>query len=194
MIAKHPTIVDVLDLREWARPIDPVERAVLRGIVGPVLEIGCGPGRFVAALAESGTPALGIDDSPFAAELAALQGAPMLPRSIVDRVPGEGRWPTVLLLDGSIGIGGSPVVLLRRVRQVLAPHGLAPVEVLGPGVSPSLGEARVERAPGNFATIPWAKLGVDHLAAVADSAGYALENVRKVGWRWFSWLRSESAT
>ena len=62
--------MSVLDLREWERPADLVDRAVLWGIRGPVLEVGCGPGRLVAALAESGTPALGIDISPLAAELA----------------------------------------------------------------------------------------------------------------------------
>lgn len=184
--------IGVIDLREWARPIEWVERALLNEIVGPVLEVGCGPGRFVAALAERGTPALGIDESPFATELAAPHGAPILVRSVFDRVPGEGRWPTVLLLDGSIGIGGDPVVLLRRVKQLLRPRGCVLVEVLGPGEPPARGHACIEHVPGHFTTIPWAKLGIDHFTAVAHRAGFALENVRRIERRWFTWLRSET--
>ena len=192
MTAVQPSLIDVLDLREWARPADHVERAVLGNIVGPVLEIGCGPGRLVAALAEAGTPALGIDVTPLALELAAQHGAPIMARSIFERVPGEGRWPSVLLVDGSIGIGGDPVVLLRRVRQVLAPRGVALVEVLGPGFAASLGHARIERDAGCFSSIPWATLGIDHVDEVAVCAGFALERVHCIGGRWFSWLRSES--
>ncbi|MEO5843065.1 MAG: methyltransferase domain-containing protein [Acidimicrobiales bacterium] len=184
--------IDVLDLHTWARPADHIDRSVLWGIPGPVLEVGCGPGRLVAALAEAGIPALGIDIAPLAIELAERRGAPMMERSIFDRVPGEGRWPTVLLLDGSIGIGGNPTMLLRRVRQVLAPRGLALVEVLGPGGSQTNGNARIESEVGTFETIPWATLGIDHLEVVAAHAGFALETARQVGRRWFSWLRSES--
>ncbi len=191
MAHDHATL-DVLELHEWARPADHVERAVLWGLVGPVLEVGCGPGRLVAALAESGTPALGIDVAPLAVELAARRGAPMLSCSVFGRVPGEGRWPTVLLLDGSIGIGGDPVALLRRVRAVLAPRGLALVEVLSPGRSSQQGAARLEAEAGSFTTIPWARLGVDELDSVAYEAGFEIEDVRQLGRRWFSWLRSDS--
>jgi SAM-dependent methyltransferase len=191
MAENHATL-DVLDLREWARPADHVERAVLWGLTGPVLEVGCGPGRLVAALAESGIPALGIDVAPLAVELAARRGAPMLSCSVFDRVPGEGRWPTVLLLDGSIGIGGDPAALLCRVRNVLAPRGLALVEVLGPGSASVQGAAHLEAERGRFTTIPWARLGVDELDEVAAAGGFEIEDVRRLGRRWFSWLRSDS--
>jgi SAM-dependent methyltransferase len=192
MTAVNPSPLDVLDLREWARPVDHLARGVLVGILGPVLEVGCGPGRFVAALAESGTPALGIDVIPLAFELAAQRGAPVLARSIFDRVPGEGRWPTVLLLDGSIGIGGDPVVLLRRVREVLAPRGRVLVEIEGPGCAPLLGHAQIEREVGAFSSIPWAKLGIDHVHEVAAGAGFSVVRVQRLGGRWFCWLRSAS--
>ena len=190
MTVHEPTTLGVLDLRAWARPIDLVEREVLSGLAGPVLEVGCGPGRLVAALAEAGIPALGIDISPLAAELAAERGAPMLARSVFEQLPHEGRWSTVLLIDGSIGIGGDPTALLRRVRRVLAPGGLAVVEVKGPGIGLARGTAHVACDAAGHEMIPWAELGVDHLDEVAANAGFTLERGRRFGRRWFSWLRS----
>jgi SAM-dependent methyltransferase len=179
-----------LDLRRWARPADLDERALLAELNGPVLEVGCGPGRLVAALGEQGTPALGIDVAPVAAELAADRGAPMLVYSVFDRLPGEGRWPTVLLLDGSIGIGGDPAALLVRVREVLAPDGLALVEVEGPGVPSGIRRAVVELDRGAIGYLPWAHVGIDDLHDLALACGFILDGVRSIGWRWFGWLRS----
>ena len=49
------------DLARWAGPIDDADATVLDRCVAPVLDIGCGPGRFVLALAERGQAALGVD-------------------------------------------------------------------------------------------------------------------------------------
>ena len=59
-------------------------------------------------------------------------GAQALRHSLFDPLPGEGRWATVLLMDGNVGIGGDPVALLARINQLLAPAGIALVEVDGP--------------------------------------------------------------
>jgi hypothetical protein len=48
-----------LDLDRWLGPITPEDQAVLDLVRGPVLDVGCGPGRHVLALAERGTMALG---------------------------------------------------------------------------------------------------------------------------------------
>ncbi len=53
-------------------------------------------------------------------------------------LPGEGRWGTALLADGNIGIGGDPVALLRRLREVLDPRGRIVVELAAPGTEPQL--------------------------------------------------------
>jgi SAM-dependent methyltransferase len=181
-----------LDLRRWARPADLDERALLAELRGPVLDVGCGPGRLVTALGEQGTPALGIDVAPIAAELAADRGALMLSYSVFDRLPGQGRWPTVLLLDGNIGIGGDPASLLVRVREVLAPGGLALVEVEGPGVPSGSRRAVLELDRGAISVLPWAHVGVDDLHELALSCGFILDAVRLIGRRWFGWLRSAS--
>ena len=49
-----------LDVTRWLAPPDDVDRAVIERCAGPTLDVGCGPGRFVAALAERGVPALGF--------------------------------------------------------------------------------------------------------------------------------------
>ena len=54
-------------------------------------------------------------------------------RSVFQPVPGEGGWDTVLLADGNIGIGGDPVALLTRCRELLAPAGRVLVELDPPG-------------------------------------------------------------
>ena len=94
----------------------------------PVLDIGCGPGRFVEALGARGIPVLGVDVSRAAVAQTAGRGVPALLRDVYDRLPGEGRWGTVLLADGNIGVGGDPLTLLRRCAELLRPGGIALVE------------------------------------------------------------------
>src|SRR5205823_333854 len=81
--------------------------------VGPVLDVGCGPGRHVLALARRGVLAVGVDVTPAAVRYARARGAPVFRGSVFAAVPGVGHWRTALLLDGNIGIGGRPVVLLE---------------------------------------------------------------------------------
>ena len=57
------------------------------------------------ALAERGIPVLGIDITPCAVEQARSSGGLVMLRDVSDRLPGAGRWMTVLLADGNIGIG-----------------------------------------------------------------------------------------
>ena len=90
----------------WFEPLTHEDDAVLARAAGPVLDVGCGPGRHVLALAERGIVALGIDITPAALDLARSRGAPVLARSVFERVPGTGRWSSALLLDGNLGIDG----------------------------------------------------------------------------------------
>ena len=61
-------------------------------------------------------------------------------------VPCAGRWRTALLLDGNVGIGGAPVALLRRTRELLAPGGAALVELDPPGAPTVRTRVRIEAA------------------------------------------------
>jgi glycosyltransferase A (GT-A) superfamily protein (DUF2064 family) len=117
------------EVDRWRAPADAVDRLALSRCEGPVLDIGCGPGRIVTALAERGIPALGVDVSARAVLLTNARGASALRRPVQEPIPGEGRWGTVLLMDGNIGIGGAPGELLRRCAELVRPNGLVLVEV-----------------------------------------------------------------
>ena len=97
-----------LQVSRWCAPPDAADEELLRRCRGPVLDVGCGPGRLTVALTDRGIPALGVDISRAAVTLARQAGAPALRRSVFDPLPGVGQWGTVLLADGNIGIGGLP--------------------------------------------------------------------------------------
>jgi len=113
-----------LQVDNWLH-IRPGDASIVDRCNGPTLDVGSGPGRLTVALAERGIPALGIDVTPYAVSIARAAGALTLLRDVFGRVPGTGRWMTVLLADGNIGIGGDPVALLRRVTELLTPLGQA---------------------------------------------------------------------
>jgi SAM-dependent methyltransferase len=139
-----------------------------------VLDIGCGPGRLVAAAAALGMPALGVDVHPAAVERTKDAGGAVLCRSVFDRLPGEGRWATALLADGNIGIGGDPRALLRRVRKLLAPGGLLLAEAAPCEVEEKL-TVRVEDGYGHQGgDFPWACLGPAALRAAAMATGWTV--------------------
>lgn len=186
--------VQQLDLDAWSGPATEEERELLTGLLPAVLDVGCGPGRIAAALAESGVPALGIDVSPSALLTATGSGAIVLERSVFDPLPGEGRWGTVLLLDGNIGIGGDPLALLRRLRSLVHVDGEAVVEVDPPGRSLVRDEVRL-RCPdtGDGPWFDWAWVGADAVEELAQQAGFDVCRVHRYGDRFVARLRGGSA-
>jgi SAM-dependent methyltransferase len=177
-----------LDLDRWHDAPGDEELALLDRVQAPVVDLGCGPGRHVVALAERGVPALGIDAAPAAIDAARARGALVLERSIFDRIPGTGRWGTVLLLDGNIGIGGDAVGLLARSARLLRPGGCVLVELAGPGVASRSLQVQLDRDGERGPAFPWAVLGVDGVAAAAAAAGLVVGDVWRGGGRWFSQL------
>lgn len=161
----------------WSERADKDERALLADVEGPVLDVGCGPGRLVHHLVLAGVTAMGVDPAPGAVALAQRRGAPVLQRGIWERLPGEGRWGTVLLFDGNVGIGGDPVALLRRCGELLEPRGRILVEVEIPGVPSRRLEARIERGEVATPWFPWATLGVGDAGTIAARAGLEITRV-----------------
>jgi SAM-dependent methyltransferase len=133
--------------------------------------VGCGPGRLTVALTERGIPALGVDISRAAVARARRAGAPALRRSVFDPLPGQGRWATVLLADGNIGIGGQPARLLYRCAQLLAPGGQILIEAEPGNVDEQL-TAWLEHRDGRRGPgFPWARMGTAALLEAAAEAG-----------------------
>jgi SAM-dependent methyltransferase len=160
-----------LQVSRWCGPPDAADEELLRLCRGPVLDVGCGPGRLTVALTERGVPALGVDISRAAVTRTRRAGAHALHRSVFDPLPGEGRWTTVLLADGNIGIGGLPARLLFRCAQLLAPSGQILIEAEPGDVDERL-TARLEHPDGRHGPLfPWARLGTAALRQAAADAG-----------------------
>ncbi len=179
-----------LPVQRWHEPATSDELALLERVSPPVLDVGCGPGRIAAALAERGIPSLGIDVAPEAIRHATSLGAAVLHRSVFAPVPGEGRWSTVLLLDGNVGIGGDPAGLLARCAQLAVEGGHLLVEVDPAEVPTSLTEVRIlseGSEPGPW--FPWATVSVRDIGALAADAGASLEGVVEHGGRLHAELR-----
>jgi SAM-dependent methyltransferase len=177
-----------LPVGRWLAAAGQGDEALLAACHGPTLDIGCGPGRLTEALVARGVSALGVDSSPVAVRLTRARGALALRRNVFDRLPAEGRWHHALLADGNIGIGGDPVALLRRARQLLRPEGTVLVEVDPPGGGLRAGRARLceDGVPGRW--FGWANVGADALGMVATTAGLRVRWLVARSDRWFAEL------
>ncbi len=164
------------------------EHGVLQRAIGPVLDVGCGPGRHVVALGRLGVAAVGLDISPLAVHLARRRGASVIEGSIFSRVPRAGSWGSALLLDGNIGIGGAPEELLARVGALLRTDGVILVEVEGPDVPMRTVTARLVCDEISSRRFPWARLGIDDLGPIAAAAGFVVNELWRSGDRWFAAL------
>ena len=156
----------------WSAPATASERELLRTLRGPVLDVGCGPGRMLAAARELGLMAMGVDTSAHAVRLATSRGVAAIHGSIFNPVPHEGAWASALLMDGNIGIGGNIPVLLERIASLLAPGGQALAEAETPDSLDVAYVAVLEDSAGRAsAAFPWARAGAKALAAHAVRAG-----------------------
>ncbi|MEW1822609.1 class I SAM-dependent methyltransferase [Arthrobacter sp. NPDC080031] len=171
--ACHETIGPVhFNVLGWSAPATASERELLRTLRGPVLDVGCGPGRMLQAARELGLASLGVDSSPAAVRLASDRGGAAILGSIFDPVPHEQGWGSALLLDGNIGIGGNIRVLLERVASLLAPGGQVLAEAEGPDFLDVAYLAVLEDSDGRAsAAFPWARAGAKALALHAARAG-----------------------
>jgi SAM-dependent methyltransferase len=180
----------VMDRSRWNAPASAEERELLRTVAGPVLDLGCGPGRLVVSLTKRGVPALGVDSSPAALALARQRGADVLEADLFRPLPGEGRWATCLLFDGTIGIGGDPTRLLARCRELTGPGGRVIAEVEAPGTGWRRLVAWFERDGGRGPAFDWAVVGADAIAEVARPAGFQVASlIQTPSGRWFADLR-----
>jgi SAM-dependent methyltransferase len=193
-----------LPVVRWLGAVDAADAAVLEHAVAPVLDIGCGPGRHLAALAAAGCDGLGLDLSAVAVRLARARGAEAILRSVFADVPRAGTaadagsagtrvrrdtgWATALLLDGNIGIGGAPRALLVRARELVAPGGRVLVETGPPHAPTRRVRVRLETGPAFSPWFGWATVGANAIGALARSARLEPRAVFEAGGRWFARL------
>lgn len=178
----------VLPLDVWLRDARGADERLVARAEGPVLDVGCGPGRHVHALALRGVIAVGVDVSPAALHLARARGAAVLEASIFDSIPGSGEWRTALVLDGNIGIGGAPAALLRRIGSLLSPGGTILVEVDPPGVGLEIIRMRLEDEHRESHWFDWARVGAEAIAGPAREAGLRVTHSWEDEGRWFAEL------
>lgn len=175
-----------LDVGSWVRAATPADLTVLDGATGPTLDVGCGPGRMVRAAAARSIPVLGIDIAPNAVARTRVDGSLALLRSIFHRVPLEGRWQTILLMDGNVGIGGEPEALLRRCRILLAPLGSIVVEVdADPEVAVQSLCTVVDDEGNESEPFPWARVGWSAVEEIARRAGLVVVSLWEAAGRHF---------
>ena len=75
-----------LGISRWSGDADAVDMLVVARCEPPVIDLGCGPGRMVQALTESGLAALGVDMSSVAVNLSRARGGLALRRRIDEQL------------------------------------------------------------------------------------------------------------
>lgn len=159
------------------------DQAIVSMCSGPTIDLGCGPGRLVASLVQRGIPALGVDRSTVAVEIARSSGAPVLCRDLFEPLPGTGRWHTVLLADGNVGLGGDPWRVLQRAGELLRHGGecLAEFDTAVTGIESCWVRLESMRAVGPW--FRWASVGLDCAARLAEDVGLAVSAIHPIGAR-----------
>jgi len=184
-----------LPVCRWLATATDADQSALDRTVAPVLDVGCGPGRNVLALARRGVLAVGIDVAPAAVRHARQAGAAAVLADVFERVPAAGRWGSALLLDGNIGIGGRPDLLLRRLASLLRENGRIVCECSGPGHASARELIHLEGQPGRrSAWFGWARVGIDDVDALADRVQLQSLERWEVGGRWFALLAPRSVS
>ena len=165
----------VMDVARWNADADDADLTLLRSVTGPVLDIGCGPGRMVRAAMDLGLVVLGVDVSSTAIQIATEAGLTVLERSVFDALPAEGQWQTALLVDGNIGIGGDVRAMLQRCRELLSPTGEIVIELHDDENldNTHVGQL-VDARGGESAFFPWAEIGLNPLTRIAHDLGLAV--------------------
>ncbi|MGE5275990.1 MAG: class I SAM-dependent methyltransferase [Acidobacteriota bacterium] len=105
----------------------------LRGLPGPVLDVGCGRGEFLALLREEGIAASGIESSPVCVRLCREAGLDVEEGSapeLVERKPKESLGAVVAFQVVEHWPAGRIFSFLARARRALRPGGVLIAETI----------------------------------------------------------------
>ena len=179
------------DLAAYFAPVTAHERALLDLVEGPVLDVGCGPARHARLLQARGLTVIGLDRSLLALDLARSLGL----RHWLHADALSGPLPSVrttLLLDGNLGLAGTPdgaVRLLHRLATACGPGG----QLLVGGRAPRHGRLRplVVRDEYRDLVGPWGRwlqAGLPAVLDLAQPAGWHLQHAVTAGTRYWAVL------
>jgi SAM-dependent methyltransferase len=178
-----------LPVEGWSGYVDESDRVLLERCAGPVLDVGCGPGRMAEHLVHLGVEVLAVDVVPEAVRQARARGVPALCADVFGPLPHAGLWATALLADGNVGIGGDPHRLLGRLHGMLIPTGRVVLDLAEPGTGLRKMELVLECGERRSRPMPWAVLGPEAVAGLAADTGYDTVAVDHHAGRWFAELR-----
>ncbi len=179
----------VVPVHQWLRPASHADRRLLGHCRGATLDIGCGPGRMGAHLKQQGHSRPRAWTSWTRRSIRhGVAASPALRRSVFDPMPGEGSWDTVLLADGNIGIGGSPLALLRRTAELLDRGGRVVCDLATPGTGLRVHAVRLVTHRHHSEPFPWAEVGPEAIGPLAAQAGLRVLHLRQRHGRWFAVL------
>ncbi|MFI0937389.1 class I SAM-dependent methyltransferase [Streptomyces sp. NPDC021020] len=173
----------------WCAAPDPADETLLERCGDLTLDVGCGPGRLTSALVRRGVLVLGLDIAPHAVARTLADGGAALRRSVFDPLPAEGRWRTVLLADGNIGIGGDPGRLLDRCEQLLGSSGEVLVEVEAEDIQERFTACFEDGEGASGPVFDWARAGARAVRAWGESARLTTVRRWERGGRHFLALR-----
>jgi SAM-dependent methyltransferase len=184
-------------LAAYFAPVAAGERALLDLVDGPVLDVGCGPARHARLLQAAGLTAIGLDRSPLALGVARSLGL----RHCLHGDAVAGHLPAVrsaLLLDGNLGLAGTPAGALRLLGRLATACGPGGRLLVG-GRAPRHGRLRplIVRDEYRGQAGPWGRWLQASLPAVVDlaaAAGWRLDQAQVAGGRYWAVFRTASAS
>jgi SAM-dependent methyltransferase len=172
------------DLAAYFAPVTSHELALLDLAEGPVLDVGCGPARHARLLQTRGLTAIGLDRSLLALDLARSLGL----RRWLHADACSGPLPparTALLLDGNLGLAGTPAGAAQLLHRLATACGLGG-RLLVSGRAPRHGGLRAmvvrdayrDRA-GRWER--WLQAGLPAVLDLAAPAGWRLRYAAAAG-------------
>ena len=174
------------DLGPYFAPLGRAELWLMGLAAGPVVDVGCGPARHARHLQAAGLRAVGLDTSAGALATARALGLRLAVQADALTGPIPAGFGTALLLDGNVGMGGSPAGAAALLARLAGAAGDGARLLVG-------GRAPRGRRPWRRLVLraeylgragPWFDWLVPSLAtltAMAAAAGWRPEQARRDG-------------